>query len=112
MSADVVSDIATTGPHLAVETKFTQSYRVAAAVHAGGDLAAVANGSGQVEVFTVGTDGTIWNFYPDPTSQPGYSRVATGLKGEVIAVGTDAQGRIVLFAATGTQLAYVYEINQ
>ncbi len=108
--SDVVLASPLAGP--LVETKFMQNYRVAAAVHGGGDIVAVANGNGQVEVFTVGTSGKVWNFYPDSTSPTGYSKATTGLTAAVLAAGTDKQGRIVLFAATGTELSYVYEINQ
>src|ERR1700684_1176963 len=65
---------------LDVETRFMQSYRVDSPVSAGAVVQAVRNGSGDVELFTLGTDGTIWNFYPDPTSQSSYTAVSTGVQ--------------------------------
>ena len=47
------------GPSLLTETKFMQQYRIAAAAHGGGDVAAVRNGLGQVQVFTIGNDGAV-----------------------------------------------------
>jgi hypothetical protein len=86
-----------------------QQYRIGAAVHGGGGIAAVRNGSGAVEVFSVGTDGTIWNFYPDSTSDTGYSSMSTGMVGSTVTAGVDSSGRIVLFAGNNLVLNYVQE---
>lgn len=96
-------------PQLATETKFMQQYRIAAAVHGGGDITAIRNAAGQVEAFTIGTDGTVWNFYPDPASDTGYSGVSTGLNAASVSAGKDAAGRIVLFAGNHLTLNYVRE---
>jgi hypothetical protein len=86
------------------------SYRVASAVHAQGDILAVRNASGMLELFTTGTDGTVWNFYPDPGSDTGYRAVQVPLHaalerpdehkwmGPSLAAGVDEHGRIVLFS--------------
>jgi hypothetical protein len=98
-------------PQLNVERKLMQNYRVASAVHGGGEVAAVRNGSGQVEVFTLGTDGTLWNFSPDPNSDTGYSGVSisAGLKPKHIAAGVDSQGQLVVFMASGLTLSSIVE---
>jgi hypothetical protein len=96
-------------PQLGIETKFMQSFRVATAVSGGSEVVSVRNGNGEVELFTTGTDGTIWNFYPDPTSDTGYNGVSTGLTAATIAVGVDSSGKIVVFAATGLTLTYIVE---
>jgi hypothetical protein len=64
---------------LNTETKFMHQYRIAAAAHGKGKIMAVRNSIGQVEIFTVGTNGTVWNYYPDPSSPTGYSQTETGL---------------------------------
>jgi hypothetical protein len=112
MNADVISDTPTVGPHLSVETKFMQNYRVATPVHAGGEIAAIANGNGQVELFTIGSDGTVWNIYPDPSSQTGYNSVSMGFKAEIMAVATSSKGQILLFTAHGMQISYVQETGE
>jgi hypothetical protein len=94
---------------MTVETKFMQNYRVASAVNAGIQVFAATNGAGQTELFTVGTDGTVWNFYPDPASVTGYSGITTNLSGSAVAAGLDANGNLVVFAANGLQLSYVVE---
>jgi hypothetical protein len=81
-----------------METKLMKQYREASPVNHGIQGAAVRNKAGQVELFTVGTDHTVWNFYPDPTSDTGYRRTDTGLKGDFIAAGLDHGGSIVLLA--------------
>lgn len=99
-------------PELRTETKFMQAYRIAAAAHGGGDIVSVRNGRGQVEAFTVGTDGTVWNFYPDPTSDTGYSSISTGLAAKWVVAGLNAAGKVVLFASNNLTLNYVCETNQ
>jgi hypothetical protein len=94
-----------------VESKFMQNYLIGAAANAGSEVAAVANGLGAVELFTLGTDQKIWNFYPDPASGTGYSMADTGLSGSAIAAGLNTAGQMVVFAAYGAQLGQVTEVN-
>ena len=101
----------TPAPQTVTETKFMQNYRVASPVNGGAEVAAVRNGTGDVELFTIGSDGTVWNFYPDPTSDTGYSGVSTGLQGATVSAGVDNNGDIVVFAGSGLQLFYVVEID-
>jgi len=91
------------------QTKFMQNYRIASAANAGTEVVSIANGNGDVELFTVGSDGKIWNFYPDPASDTGYGSVSTGLTGTAIAAGVDGSGHIVIFSAQGLVIGYVAE---
>ncbi|MBK8256444.1 MAG: hypothetical protein IPK82_27720 [Polyangiaceae bacterium] len=97
------------GPQLITETKLMQQYRIGAAVHGGGDLAAIRNGTGVVEAFTIGTDGNVWDFASDSTSQTGVTSAKTGLVASGVSVGRNAQGRLVVFAANNLVLNYVVE---
>lgn len=94
--------------YLATETKFMQQYRIASPVDAGGDMVAVRNGSGQVEIFTI-KGGAVWNIYPDTASPTGYSRVQTGLTADFIAAGLDAKSHLVVVGSSGSTLKYVIE---
>ncbi|MFZ2114059.1 MAG: hypothetical protein WAU77_10055 [Solirubrobacteraceae bacterium] len=94
---------------LDVETLLTQSYRIDSPVSAGATVQAIRNGSGNVELFTLGTGGEIWNFYPDPASASGYAGVPTGVHATTFAAALDRDGRIVLFAALGLALSYAVE---
>jgi hypothetical protein len=94
------------------KSKFMENFRVASPVNAGSEVLTACNAQGDVELFTVGTDGTLWNFHPDPSSDTGFSASALGLKGSVAAVGVDNGGSIIVFAAEGTSLSYVREVNQ
>jgi hypothetical protein len=96
---------------IAPETRFQQNYRIAAAVNAGSDVVAVRNGRGLVELFTVGSDNTVWSFYPDPTSDTGYTGVSTGLQSGPMSAGVDDNGSIVIFTTQGLQVTYVVETN-
>ncbi len=101
------------GKGIKMETKLMKQYRQSSPVDHGIQGVAVRNKDGQVELFTVGTDKTVWNFYPDPTSATHYRRADTGLKGDFIAAGVDHGGSIVLLARSGTGINYVvkYLVN-
>lgn len=75
-------------------------------------MVAIVNGRGERELFVTGPDGRIANHHPDSSSETGFRAADTGLSGKAVAAGLDADGRIVLFAAQGLQLAYVSERNQ
>jgi hypothetical protein len=94
------------GTGIRMETKLMQQFREATPVNHGIQGAAVRNKAGQVELFTVGSDQRVWNFYPDPTSDTGYRRADTGLKGDFIAAGLDHGGSIVLLARFGDGVNY------
>ncbi len=95
------------GKGFTVETKFMKQYRQASPVDHGKQGAAVRNKNGQIELFTIGTDGTIWNFYPDATSSTGYRKAAAGgLKGDFIAAGVDHGGSIIVLARSGDSVNY------
>ena len=99
----------TAGPQLVTQTKFMQQYRIGAAVHGGGDIAAVKSGTGAVEVFTVGTDEQVWDFYADPSSGTGIQAASTTLFASAVTAGRNHAGRLVLFAADHLALNYVVE---
>jgi len=88
-----------------------QQFRIGAAAHGGGEIVTVA-GSAGVELFTVGTDNTVWNFYPDPTSATGYSGMSTGMVAGPIGAGVDSSGKIVLFAGNNKLLNYVVQTGR
>jgi hypothetical protein len=103
-STSAASEVAPyTGPGITMETKLMKQYRLASPVDAGSEGVAVRNKDGQIELFTVGTDGTVWNFYPDSSSDTGYRKVKTGLKARAVAIGArvaaglDHDGSIVAF---------------
>ena len=73
-------------------------------------VVSVCNGNGQAELFNIATDGTVWNYYPDPSSDTGFSGVSTGLSATTIAAATLAgtPGEIILFAGNNTtQISYI-----
>lgn len=94
-----------------VQSKFMQNYRVASAVDAGSEVVAIQNAAGQIDLFSIGTAHDIHNFYPDPTSDTGYSSVSTGLSGTTLAVGQDNLGKLIVFAGSGTQVNSVKELD-
>lgn len=99
------------GPGVAMETKLMKQYRLGSPVHAGLQGAAVRNKDGQVELFTIGTDGTVWNFAPEKNSSTAYRLVDTKLKGDFIAAGVDHGGSIVILAGAKTGVSYVVKFH-
>lgn len=112
MGISVQNLVNSSTPSIKVETKFMQNYRIASPVDAGNSMFAVTNGNGDSELFTAGTNGDIWNFYPDRSSDTGYNSINTGLNGTIVSGGNDSQGRLVIFTAQGANLQYIYEVNQ
>lgn len=109
-----------TGPGITLETKLMHQYRLASPVDTGIEGVAIRNADGQVELFTVGTDGTVWNFSPTAGSDTGYIAVKTGLQarkatmGGRIAAGLDHDGSIVAFVRgpyQGYQVSYATKSN-
>jgi hypothetical protein len=109
---DQTSDMAGSYPQFATETKLMQYYRAAAAAHGGSAIAMLRNGAGGIEIFTTATDGKVWNFYPDSTSDTGYKSVVTPLSGQNVAAGVDDNGRIVVLANNDLTLNYIMETGQ
>lgn len=101
--------------HFVTETKFMHQYRAATAAHGGGSIITVKNAAGQIEIFTTATDGTVWNFYPDPAISTGFQAIPTGLSvpvgkdasPPVIAAGLNIMGFLVVFAVNNLDLNYV-----
>ncbi|MEZ4361862.1 MAG: hypothetical protein R3B48_16855 [Kofleriaceae bacterium] len=104
-----IPQVSSATPRLVTETKLMQQYRIGAAVHGGGDLAAMENGAGGVEVFTVGTDTQVWDFFADSTSETGINAAPTKLYASAVAVGRDRRGRLVALAANQRSIDYVVE---
>src|SRR5450755_4728657 len=82
--------------------KFMQNYRVSSPVNGGSDVVAVCNSGGQIELFTIGSDGNIHTFFPDSSSETGYNEttITTGLQATALAAGIDSQGKVIVFAAS------------
>jgi hypothetical protein len=99
-------------PQFGTETKLMQYYRAATAAHGGSTVAMVRNGAGGIEIFTTGTDGKVWNFYPDPSSNTGNKCVVTPLSGQNVATGVDTNGRVVVLANNDLTLNYIVETGQ
>lgn len=70
----------------------------------------VCNSQGEEEAFTVGPDGCVWNFFRDPTVDSGYSLINLNMPTDVLAVSHDADGRMVVFSASGMTLFYRVEL--
>jgi hypothetical protein len=97
-----------------------KNYREASAVTGGSQIVAVRNPKGNIEVFTIGSDNTVWNIYPDQGSDTGYGCISTGMKAEVIAAHSVPKGYrggsgdinencIIIFGAS--DISYSYAIK-
>ena len=84
-------------PQIAAECKFMQNYRVTVPVNGGPEVLAIRNKAGAIELFTLGTGGDIYTFWPDTASETGYSQAAltSGLKAGHLAGGADAAASVV-----------------
>jgi hypothetical protein len=94
-------------PQISAGCKFMQNYRVTVPVNGGAEILAIRNKAGEIELFTLGNTGDIHTFWPDATSETGYSQAAltSGIHFSHLAGGADADGNVVLFASSG-QIVY------
>jgi hypothetical protein len=73
----------------------------------------VTNRSGREEAFTIGPDGCVWSFFPDALAQAfdaEYCLESLGMPADVLAVGKDESGGLVVVAACGLQVRYRMEL--
>jgi hypothetical protein len=91
-------------PQISAGCKFMQNYRVTVPVNGGPNILAIRNKAGGIELFTIGSAGDIHTFWPDPTSETGYSQatLTSGMKLSQLAGGADTAGNVVLFASSGS----------
>jgi hypothetical protein len=64
---------------------------------------------GQDEAFSIGPDGMVWSFFPQPESEGGYRLKNLHMPAEQLAAGRNGAGRLVVFAADGMVLRYRVE---
>ena len=96
-------------PLLKVDSRFSQNYLMETPVPAGAEMAAAVNASGQVELFVVGSDRNVYNTYPDPASDTGWSTVNTGLSGVFVAAALAPNGGLMVVTGDGNAFPYVSE---
>lgn len=64
---------------------------------------------GQDEAFSIGPDGMVWSFFPQPETEGGYRLKNLHMPAEQLAVGRNGAGRLVVFASDGMVLRYRVE---
>jgi hypothetical protein len=64
---------------------------------------------GQDEAFSIGPDGMVWSFFPQPEVEGGYRLKNLHMPAEQLAVGRNGAGRLVVFASEGMVLRYRVE---
>lgn len=91
-----------------VTSELMQDYRLATPVTAATQIALAPTASGQVEVFSIGANNHIYNIYPDPGSDTGWSQVDLNFpaKAQYVAVTTDPSGAITVYAADNANNLY------
>lgn len=101
------------GAGLKVDSRLMQGYSVQNSME-GVQLAVVQNSDGQNELITVGPDGNLNNYYPDSTSDTGWSKSPLGLNVQVnqfyqVAAGKTAEGNLIVFVVTGSSFTYIVQ---
>ena len=83
-------------------TKFMQNYQVSAPVVSGTKIITSKNRNGDLELFSIGGDGNIYNIFEDSTSDTGWnqiqlpSQIPSSQYGNSIAVCQSLEGNLVL----------------
>jgi hypothetical protein len=86
-----------------VQSQLMQNHRLAAPVTGVSQVAAARDGSGQLSLFSVGSSGHVYQTYPDPASDTGWSVRDLSYPSTAIALASYANpdGTITLVAADG-----------
>ena len=93
---------------VATETRFMEHFSVGTGVNPGWEILSATNRNGDVEVFTIGRDGLVHNYFPDPTSNTGYSTTSLG-SAQAIGVITNSDGNITVFLSFNLELHMVVQ---
>lgn len=96
-----------------INTKLMQNYRLASKISPNG-ICGIINEDGNIELFTIGSDNSVWNIYSDPYSDTGYNIQWTEFSGGSVAIasGRDNDGRMIVFSAIGNYLFYMYKFDE
>ncbi len=95
------------GPLISVDARLMENYVLATPAAAAGQYEVVANAVGELEVLTIGADGNVYEIYPDPASDTGYSQVPVGVSATQLAAGLTDEGLLLVLAAGDGTLSYV-----
>jgi hypothetical protein len=96
-----------------VDAKLTQQYRLASPV-GGKMIAPLCDSLGLLHVFSVGTDGHLYDIRQDSTSDTGWSSSDMGFSGSIasVAAGIESDGTTIVFAAdTGANFYYIRDVR-
>ena len=94
---------------LLIDTRLTQQYRLASPV-GGAQIAPMRDKQGVLHVFTLGSNGRVYDVYQDPTSDSGWSirdmQFSRSEQAVAIAAGLEKDGTTILFAGDGAGKLY------
>ncbi len=101
------------------ETKYMQQYRLRSELYGSyADIVAVCNASEEMEFF-ITYSGKVWNYYPNPSQAAKYGvtelkfNLGNGIRAPIrLAVDTDAQGKVIVFAAHANHLQCIHETSE
>jgi hypothetical protein len=98
-----------TAQQVSFTSQLMQNYRLATPVAAGSQIAIAHNADGEAEVLTIGTNGHVYDIFPDSGSDTGWSIVDTNfIGGEATSVAAVANpdGTVTIYAANAANAVY------
>ena len=109
LAASFTTTAPNASPWLQVNARFMQNYVQQMPVTGYGEMAATTNGAGEIELFTIGSNGDVYNIYPDTASESGWSAVNMGFNATSLAAGRTPDGRMIVLGGDAQSLNYVVE---
>lgn len=100
---------------IAVTSQLMQNYRLGTPFVAGSQIATAFNpAANQSEVFSVGNDGHVYNVYPDPGSDTGWTKADMNFPGQAkyVAAGAYPDGSTIVYAAGVNETIYAIRGGQ
>lgn len=92
-------------PEISVSTQLLNDYRLATPVSGVGQVCTAKDGAGVLHLFSIGSDGRVYEIHPDIASDTGWTRLDLGFPGgsdryraRLLAAGTEPDGTVTVFA--------------
>jgi hypothetical protein len=101
-------------PHVLINSKLMQEYRIARPVSADKEIATVLNAGGQVQVFSIGNNGSVSNIHREADSDTGWTvtNMKFNARATHIAAGRNKDGSLAIFVSdTQNQLHVTTDVR-
>ena len=99
-------------PAITADSRLMENYVLESPVNGGSDITTVRDVNNQLNAFTIGTNGRVYQTFPDQQSDTGWNQIDIGIKAKKIAAGLTTDNLLIVYAYNddnGGTLLYVQQ---